>query len=270
MRKLNYLETLAKKIIIEYDYLIYLSISNKENTEIYNKHLKILKELYNKEQKTLQNLLDGEVNYYIDVLDGLSTIDIDPVLTRLYDNISFIYESRNAKDFENKKDINAQNTLSDYFTAYIYKKTLKKLEEIIKNDTLELKKINSKTYNEMYKYFKKYTILLIRTNIFLEKLALHYNFDLEKMNAIQLPSYDIQDNIYNSCIYKIIDISKKNKIENNVKYMLEDFFDLLEFEEKLKLLNNEQLENLKSYSELLSYESKSQLLETYILKLEEY
>ena len=108
------------------------------------------------------------------------------------------------------------------------------------------------------------------TNIFLEKLALHYNFDLEKMNAIQLPSYDIQDNIHNSCIYKLIDISKKNKIENNVKYMLEDFFDLLEFEEKLKLLNIEQIESLKSYSELLSYENKSQLLETYILKLEEY
>ena len=255
------LEKLIKiSVFIEFYYEnIYLIVTHLKDKSKYNIYLENLKELVTLEKKLLDSFTEEELSYlYNKIIFNYSSIETEstPLLT-ICAKIKEKYEYLN-NDLDDDYDYIQENEI--FHTINAIKDVYSKLIDF------------SNEYDILYdELLSSYYIMLItkmRTNNYIEKLLLKYDFNISNI-CLSKNEYDYSQDSYEKCIGLIYAHSEDNNIDNATN-IIKRSFALSLFENYLSDLSPIDYDSLHEFLTNYINTNNNKILNLFLNKLDGY
>lgn len=252
------------KNYLVYDSLIksYSSIVDKFNsniTKLINAKVKELRELIIEENKLLNSLTEDEVDNFIKTLERIDTNN-DDCIARLRERLivrGYIlegYSFRGDKILKNSILYNMNFYDKDIMSCIMKIEIFKRLKYRIKlldNDN------NFWFIRNLYRFYNKYLLSMIKDNTLLELIVFYYDFDIDNIDCFdEFNVDDILDNNEGDNTFDDIDDEEPN-YEFEIEETNDDYYDSL-YEEASEVIDiivsiDPNTKDIEEYFELLYY-----------------
>ena len=268
----------------EFEELAELSYHDGEETEKFNDHIEYLKSLFNSEAVIINNLdltVLKEIYQLLPAYDD-ETVAFDRTSICIEDKILEL--SHKEGNYECLEEINDEEDLcenlelpnddeqeiiekyyledeeneryEEAFIDYISIKTLKNIRDRI-DSTKADNKNDAKYKKRLLKNLKTFKYLVLAQNRHLEKLGVHYRFNISKMPYLECPDIDVSIISYNHCILLLSKLYNPLDEDDELDNTAINLFNMMSFETYLNNVDKENLEKLLMLCNELTEKAKN-------------
>lgn len=251
------------------NYLVYTSLIksyspivdkfNSNMTKLINAKVKELRELIIEENKLLNSLTEDEVDNFIKSLEKMD-INKDDCIARLRERLIVREYILEGYSFRGDKILNNSILYNMNFYDKDIMSCIMKIE-IFKRLKYRIKLLDDGNnfwfIRNLYKFYNKYLLSMIKDNALLELIVFYYDFDIDNIDCFdEFNVDDILDNNKDNDVFDDIDDEEPN-YEFEIEETNDDYYDSL-YEEASEVIDiivsiDPNTKDIEEYFELLYY-----------------
>lgn len=240
----------------------YSSIVDKLNTnmtKLINAKIKELRELIIEENKLLNSLTEDEVDSFIKTLERIDTNN-DDCIARLRERLMVRGYILEGYSFKGDKILNNSILYNMNFYDKDIMSCIMKIE-IFKRLKYRIKLLDNDNnfwfIRNLYKFYNKYLLSMIKDNALLELIVFYYDFDIDNIDCFdEFNIDDILDNNKDDSVFDDINDEEPN-YQFEIEETNDDYYDSL-YEEASEVIDiivsiDPNTKDIEEYFELLYY-----------------